>query len=82
MGGKGKKGKKGKKGAKDEPEPELKPDSEYPAWVFRLTEERPILEDLVMRGLEHVPAKDMKRVFRLANKKRIKESNLKNSKTS
>ena len=34
-----------------------------------------MLEDFVMKGLENVPAKDMKAVFRMANKRRIKADN-------
>jgi hypothetical protein len=34
-----------------------------------------MLEDYVMGGLENVPQGEMKRVFRLANKRRIKEAN-------
>ncbi len=67
---------------KEGPEPEIKPDSEYPPWVFTLTDERPILEDLVMKGLENVKPADMKRVFRLANKRRIKANNIATAKTS
>ena len=65
---------------KEGADPELQPDAAYPDWVFRLTEDRPLLEDLVMRGLEHVPEKDMKRVFRLANKQRIKLANMTSAK--
>ena len=48
---------------KEGADPELQPDAAYPDWVFRLTEDRPLLEDLVMRGLEHVEPKDMKRAL-------------------
>lgn len=34
-----------------------------------------MLEDYVMGGLENVPQDEMKRVFRLANKRKIKEAN-------
>jgi hypothetical protein len=56
-------------------EPEYKADSEYPPWLFSLLDEKPMLEDYVMKGLEHVPNDEMKRVFRLANKRKIKEAN-------
>jgi len=56
-------------------EPEYKADDQYPPWLFKLIDEKPILEDYVMKGLENVPTGDMKRVFRLANKRRIKEYN-------
>jgi hypothetical protein len=61
--------------AKDGADPEYKPDSEYPPWLFALLEEKPLLEDYVMRGLEHVKGREMKTVARLANKKRILDGN-------
>jgi hypothetical protein len=57
------------------PEPEYKPDSEYPAWLWKLLEEKPLLEDYVMKGLENVPHGEMKMVVRMINKRRIKEGN-------
>lgn len=59
----------------DGPEPEYKPDSEYPPWVFGLLDEKPLLEDFIMRGMEKVPTDKMKTVFRMANKRRVKASN-------
>jgi hypothetical protein len=56
-------------------EPEYKADDQYPPWLFKLIDEKPILEDYVMQGLENVPTGEMKRVFRIANKRRIKEYN-------
>jgi hypothetical protein len=61
--------------AADGPEPEYKPDSEYPPWLFQLLEEKPVLEDYVMKGLEKVSDEKMKTVFRMANKRRIKSGN-------
>ncbi len=49
---------------KEGPEPEYKPDSEYPAWVLKLADEKPIIEDVVMKGLENVPRDMIKTVFR------------------
>lgn len=56
-------------------EPEYKEDSAYPPWVFKLLEEKPLLEDMVMKGIENVPTEQMQTVFRMANKRRIKERN-------
>ena len=39
------------------PEPEYKPLSEYPEWLARIVDEKPlILEDYIMRGLENTPS--------------------------
>ena len=56
-------------------EPEYKADSEYPAWVFRLLDEKPLLEDMLMKGLENVPADKAKLVLRGINKRKIKDRN-------
>lgn len=56
-------------------EPEYKADAEYPPWVFKLLEEKPSPEEIVMRGLENVPDEHAKMVFKTANKKRIKTRN-------
>lgn len=61
--------------SKEGPEPEYRPDAEYPPWLFALLEDQPTLDDHVMRGVEKVPADRMKRVIRLASKKAIKEGN-------
>jgi hypothetical protein len=60
---------------KEGPEPEYKADSEYPPWVFKLLEEKPSPEEIVMRGLENVPDEHAKMVFKTANRKRIKARN-------
>ena len=59
----------------DGAEPEYKADSEYPPWVFSLLDEKPLLEDFVMNGLDKVPPPQMKLVFRMANKRRLKANN-------
>ncbi len=59
----------------DGAEPEYKAESEYPPWLFKLLEEKPLLEDYIMKGLENVPEQDMKMVFRMANKRRVKANN-------
>jgi hypothetical protein len=61
--------------AAEGPEPEYKAESEYPPWVFSMIEEKPLLEDFIMKGLEKVPNEKMKMVFRMANKRQIKEGN-------
>lgn len=68
--------------AADGAEPEYKDDKEYPEWVFKLLEEKPLLEDYVMKGLENVPRERMKSVFRMASKRKIKEANSAREKTA
>ena len=57
------------------PEPTYQPESAYPAWLFPLLDPPKLLSEHVLGGLANVPPEDMKRVFRLANKKRIKDAN-------
>jgi hypothetical protein len=59
----------------DGPEPEYKDDKEYPEWIWKLLDEKPLLEDFVMKGLENVPQDKRKTVFRMASKRKIKEGN-------
>lgn len=56
-------------------EPEYKADSEYPPWVFKLMEDKPLLEDIIMKGVEKVPEEKMQMVFRMASKRQIKADN-------
>jgi len=60
---------------KEGKEPEYRPDNEYPAWLFEITKEKPLLEDLIMKGIENVPADKARAVLKEINKKRIKEHN-------
>jgi hypothetical protein len=72
---------------KDGKPPELKDDKEYPEWLFALKSRRATLEDLVERvnklyaqgGVdavaENVPWSELRRMFRLANIRRIRRQN-------
>ncbi len=61
--------------AADGPEPEYKADSEYPPWLFKVLDEKPLLEDYIMKGLENVPPAEMKMVQRMISKRGIKAGN-------
>ena len=66
---------------------EEKPDSEYPDWLWSITQPEATREELLRdvsrlyrRGgydavFDGIPEKDLKRLFRLENRQRIKESN-------
>lgn len=62
-------------------EPVYRPDAEYPPWVWQLLEEPPLPEDLLMMGVEHMSAKEMKYVKRAANKDRLATNNENSEKT-
>ena len=62
-------------------EPVYKPDAEYPPWVWQLLEEPPLPEDLLIMGVEHMSAKEMKYVKRAANKDRLATNNENSEKT-
>jgi hypothetical protein len=68
--------------AADGAEPEYKDEKEYPEWLWKLLEDKPLLEDYVMKGLENVPQGRMKSVFRMASKRKIKEGNAAREKTA
>jgi large subunit ribosomal protein L54 len=56
----------------------VKPDSEYPDWVFTLHIPRPSLEELTARyqsDPESLGEEDMRRLIRQWNRKRIKDHN-------
>jgi hypothetical protein len=50
--------------------------------VWKLLEDKPLLEDVVMKGLENVPQASMKSVFRMSSKRKIKEANAAREKTA
>lgn len=60
---------------KEGPEPEYQPDSAYPPWLARLLDEKPLVEDVLMRGVENLTQPEMKLVIRATRKHRIKTSN-------
>ena len=63
---------------KDGQDPVVKPDSEYPDWVFTLHHKLPSLEELSTRykeDPESLDTQEMRRLIRQWNRKRIKERN-------
>ena len=64
---------------KDSPEEvKVKPDSEYPDWVFMLHQPRATLEELSTqyeRDPQSLPIWDTKRMLKLSTRKKIKELN-------
>ena len=60
---------------KEGPEPEYQPDRAYPPWLARLLDEKPLVEDVLMRGVENLTQPEMKLVIRATRKHRIKTSN-------
>ena len=67
---------------KEGDEPVYKPDDAYPPWLWTLLNEPPLLDDLAMRGVEKLSQPELKRVIRLASKKRIKQRNLETEKAT
>ena len=69
--------------AKGGQDPELKPDSEYPEWLWGLAEPKPSLGELQRRleGREAEASDDeVRRLWDLYNRQRIKDRNAANSK--
>jgi len=67
---------------KEGDEPIYRPDESYPPWLWTLLEEPPLLDDLAMKGVEHLTQPELKRVIRMASKKRIKTRNLEMTKAT
>mmetsp|Transcript_4365 Transcript_4365/g.7455 ORF Transcript_4365/g.7455 Transcript_4365/m.7455 type:complete len:107 (+) Transcript_4365:93-413(+) len=65
---------------KDSPDPVIKPDDEYPEWLFSLTEPLPTKRELVEMiekdGMEAVSTRHLKLTKRRLTKEQIKENNL------
>ncbi|KAH6835085.1 Mitochondrial ribosomal protein L37 [Perilla frutescens var. hirtella] len=60
---------------KDGQDPKILPDSEYPDWLWHLTDKRPALSELRRKDTESLPFEDLKRFVKLDNRARIKENN-------
>ena len=63
---------------KDGQDAELRPDSEYPEWVWTLHEERPSLQTLKAKhedDPESLTELEQRRLYKLWNRARIKENN-------
>ena len=63
---------------KDGQDPELRPDSEYPEWIWTLHLERPTFQALKKRhedDPESLSPDEQSRLFKLWNRARIKENN-------
>jgi large subunit ribosomal protein L54 len=65
---------------KEGQDPELRPDSEYPEWVWTLHQERPSLQKLKTKhedDPESLTELEQRRLYKLWNRARIKENNAK-----
>ncbi|GAA0153800.1 ribosomal protein [Lithospermum erythrorhizon] len=60
---------------KDEADPKVMADSEYPDWLWHLLDKRPALSVLRRKNIETLPYEDLKRFVKLDNRARIKENN-------
>ena len=63
---------------KDGQDPELRPDEEYPEWVWTLHQPRPSLQALKTRhedDPESLTTEEQRRLYKLWNRARIKERN-------
>ncbi|BBM97443.1 large subunit ribosomal protein L54 [Marchantia polymorpha subsp. ruderalis] len=61
-------------------DPPILEDSEYPPWVFNLLDKRPALSELERRDPESLDEKEIMRLLKLDNRRRIKENNAVRSK--
>ncbi|XP_020571802.1 54S ribosomal protein L37, mitochondrial [Phalaenopsis equestris] len=60
---------------KDGSDPKVLPDSEYPDWLWHLTDKRLPLSELRRKDIEALPYEQLKRFVKLDNRSRIKENN-------
>ncbi|GIL49489.1 hypothetical protein Vafri_5815 [Volvox africanus] len=67
---------------KNESDPPIRPDNEYPEWLFKLLEPRPTIKELEKMYQEGgLAVEELRRLWRLKNKERIKESNFMKAKS-
>lgn len=61
---------------KGEADPPIRPDSEYPDWLFKMLDPRPTIKELEKAYQEGgLTISELRRLWRLKNKARIRESN-------
>ncbi|XP_057532263.1 54S ribosomal protein L37, mitochondrial-like [Amaranthus tricolor] len=60
---------------KDGTDPKIRPDAEYPDWLWHLLDKRPALSELQRQDPEALALEDLKRYVKLDNRVRIKENN-------
>ncbi|XP_078433039.1 large ribosomal subunit protein mL54-like [Wolffia australiana] len=60
---------------KDGADPKILPDEEYPEWLWRLLDKRPPLSELQRKNPETLSYDELRRLVKLDNRARIKESN-------
>eukprot|EP00741_Cyanophora_paradoxa_P009345 tig00000144_g9053.t1 len=56
-------------------DPQVKPDSEYPEWLFHLLDVRPTIKELNRIPVEERTEEQDHRLWRLSNRKKIKTDN-------
>jgi len=62
---------------KDEPAPQIKPDNEYPEWLWHVAEPSKTLAHLSAANFFELSLKDKQRYLKLLRRKKIKENNAK-----
>ncbi|GBG84401.1 hypothetical protein CBR_g38683 [Chara braunii] len=60
---------------KDGSDPPLKDDSEYPDWLWTLLDKQPTLSELQRKDIDAMEEKEIMRLLKLDNRKKIKEEN-------
>ena len=67
---------------KEGDEPVYQADAAYPPWLWALLEEKPLVDDLLMKGIENLTQPELKSVLRASSKRRIKSANAASEKTT
>jgi hypothetical protein len=67
---------------KEGDEPTYKPEAAYPPWLWGLLEEKPLIDDLLMKGAENLTQGELKLVLRATSKRRIKTANAQSEKAT